>query len=469
MDILLTHAYYLLEDPVERQIMKPYPPLGLLYIVAYLRSRGFAVDICDSTFMTRSEHVSAICEARAPIVGIYANLMTRQNVLQVINVARAAGSKVVIGGPEPANYSEEYLDHGADVIVVGEGELTLEELIPQLRDPGMTNRQAVPGIIYRDADGTTTTTMPRNQIEDLNNRPFPARESIDIKRYLDVWKEHHGASSISVITARGCPYTCRWCSHSVFGFSFRRRSPTDVADELEWIRDTYAPDRVWYADDVFAMSRHWLNSFADELRRRKLHFPFESISREDRLDEDVIKVLADMGCYRLWVGAESGSQRILDAMDRRTNAVRMRQVLGLLQQYGIRAGTFVMLGYDGETWDDITETKKHLTAALPDDVLTTLSYPIKGTPYYDEVQDRLAHLTEWDTGSDRDITVIGRRSRRFYGHAQKWIQSEVELSRASRHTLGNIKGFVKAFLRARKHRAAMYLTRHEVEDGRPAS
>jgi len=466
MDILLTHAYYLLEDPVERQVMKPYPPLGLLYIAAWLRSRGFEVDVCDSTFMTRREHQALIRAAAAPIVGIYANLMTRRNALDVIRCARDAGSKVVLGGPEPVNYQGEYLDRGADVIVAGEGELTLEELIPVMQRGDHQALASIAGIVFRDAGGSIVTTPPRGQIENLNARPFPARESIGIDRYLETWRQHHGASSISVITARGCPYTCRWCSHSVYGFSYRRRAPGDVADELEQIRDDYAPDRIWYADDVFAMSRHWLRDFAAELRRRDLHFPFETISREDRLDEEVIEVLAGMGCYRLWVGAESGSQKILDAMDRRTDAARMREIVGLLQKHGIRAGTFVMLGYNGETWDDITATKTHLTSALPDDVLTTLSYPIKGTPYYDEVSERTLHLSDWHEGSDRDITVLGRRSRRFYRHAQKWIQSEVELTRARRSGLGNAPKIARSYLRARGHRAAMYLTRHETEDGR---
>jgi anaerobic magnesium-protoporphyrin IX monomethyl ester cyclase len=469
MDILLTHAYYLYEDPAEREVMKPYPPLGLLYIAAYLRSRGFEVEVLDTTFMSRESHLQAIADRCAPVVGIYVNLMTRRNVFQVIDVARGAGSKVVLGGPEPVNYAAEYLDRGADVIVAGEGELTLEELIPVLGSENSERLSAVAGIIFRDSESKTVTTPPRAQIPELDNRPFPARGSIDMQQYLDTWRKHHGASTVSVIMARGCPYTCRWCSHSVYGFTYRRRSPSDVADELELIKDAYAPDRIWYADDVFAMSRHWLRDFADELTRRNLHFPFETISREDRLDEDVIKVLAEMGCYRLWVGAESGSQKVLNAMDRRTDAVRMRKVVGLLQKHGIRAGTFVMLGYDGETWDDINETTMHLTTALPDDVLTTLSYPIKGTPYYDQVQDRLALPENWAAGSDREITVIGRGSRRFYHHAQKWMQSEVDFSRASKNGHRSFKRIVKSFVSAKGHRAAMYLTRHELEDGRTAS
>lgn len=463
MDILLTHAYYLYEDPAERQIMKPYPPLGLLYITSHLRSLGVVVDIIDSTFMSRAEHLQAIGKSAAPVVGIYVNLMTRGNALQIISEAKVAGATVVLGGPEPVNYAEEYLDHGADIIVAGEGELTLTELLSVLRSGQDDVLADVAGIIYRDAGGEIRRTRPREQIQPLDNRPLPARESIDVGRYLDTWRTHHGASSISLITARGCPYTCRWCSHSVYGFTYRHRSPGDVADELEFIRDTYDPDQVWYADDVFSMSRHWLRAYKEELRNRNIHLPFETISREDRLDEEMVELLAELGCYRLWVGAESGSQSVLDAMDRRTDAKRMREVIDLLKRHGIRTGTFIMLGYEDEGWDDISQTAAHLCASLPDDVLTTLAYPIKGTPYYDDVVDRIVATGDWASGSDRDNSVAGRYSRRFYRHAQKWIGTKVRLSRELAKERRSAVRLVKSFLLAKKHRAAMYWYRHQSE------
>jgi radical SAM superfamily enzyme YgiQ (UPF0313 family) len=305
--------------------------------------------------------------------------------------------------------------------------------------------------------------MPREQIRPLDNRPYPARDAINMNKYLETWRSHHGASSVSLITARGCPYTCRWCSHSVYGFTFRHRTPQDVADELEFIRTAYNPDQVWYSDDVFTMSRHWLRAFLEELTKRDLHFPFETISREDRLDEEMVQLLASLGCYRLWVGAESGSQRILDAMDRRTDVNRMREVIGLLKRHGIRTGTFIMVGYEGEQWEDIDATAKHLCESLPDDVLTTLAYPIKGTPYYDDVADRIVENGDWASTADREITVAGRHSSRFYRHTQKWLGAEVSLSRELSGKQRNLARLTKSFLRAKKHRAAMYLYRREVE------
>jgi radical SAM superfamily enzyme YgiQ (UPF0313 family) len=238
---------------------------------------------------------------------------------------------------------------------------------------------------------------------------------------------------------------------------------TDVADELEEIQATFAPDRIWYADDVFAMSRHWLRDFAAELERRNLQLPFETISREDRLDAEVIKLLASMGCHRLWVGAESGSQKVLDAMDRRTSAARMRHIISLLQENGIKAGTFIMLGYEGEEWEDIDATNAYLRAALPDEVLTTLAYPIKGTPFYEDVKQRIIFKEEWASGSDRNFGIAGRHSPLFYAHAQKWIQSQVELAKELRRGVPGYLNAARLYVKSKRHRASMYITRNQVE------
>jgi len=463
MHLLLTHGYFLTEDAAEQRIMKPYPPLGLLYLSAYLKRAGHAVEVLDSTFLSREQFVARLAEAAPAVIGIYGTLMTRRNVLWVIARARELGGTVVLGGPEPVNYAADYLACGADVIVAGEGEETMAELLTALARGG-DGLDEVRGIVHRRKDGTIAHTPSRPQVRNLDALPFPDRESIDLERYLTTWQMHHGVRSVSLITARGCPYTCRWCSHSVYGMSHRRRSPANVVAELEQIRARYDPNRVWYADDVFTINKRWLFEFAALLRERKLCFPFETISREDRLDERVVTTLAEMGCDRLWIGAESGSQSVLDKMDRRTDAVRMREMIRLLKKHGIRAGTFIMLGYEGEDWDDITATAEHLKEALPDDVLTTLAYPIKGTPYYDEVVDRLIERKVWEEGSDRDLTVAGRHTRRFYTHAQKWIAGEIAVERLRRSDpRGATLDRIKHLAYAKAHRAAMYVTRHATE------
>ena len=465
MDILLTHGYYLYEDPHELQIMKPYPPLGLLYVSSHLKARGFDVEVFDTTFRSRQAFREHIARTQPPVVGIYCNMMTRQNVLEMVRACKNQGATVVLGGPEPANYAEEYLARGADVVVVGEGEFTLEELLPRLARRGPGDMGSIAGIIYRKDDGQIVRTSPRPYITALDAQPFPDRAAIDVDEYVRVWRDYHGMGSVSLITARGCPYTCTWCSHSVFGYSHRRRSPENVADEVELILATYQPDMLWYADDVFTIHPRWFFAYAEELKRRGIRIPFEAISREDRLDEEIIRTLADMGCFRLWIGSESGSQRVLDAMQRRTDAARVRGMTHLLQEHGIEAGMFIMLGYEGERMADIEATVEHLKAANPDSFLTTVAYPIKGTPYYDEVADRIIELKPWDEGTDRDLTVAGRHSRRFYEFANRWMVGEVAWHRQRNGSQGNFRQMAKAFVNAQVGRLGMWLTRSEVESG----
>lgn len=459
-DILLTHGYFIAEDEHEQQIMKPYPTLGLLYISSHLKAKGFDVDLFDATFESLASFATHMERTRPTLVGIYCNLMTKFNVLKQIALCKAVGATVVLGGPEPASYAQEYLTHGADFIIVGEGELTLEALLPHLKQHGRAKLEEIAGLIYRNDGGEITRTPPRPQIDNLSAQPWPDRAAIDMQRYLDTWKTHHGLSSVSLITARGCPYTCTWCSHSVFGQTHRRRTVEDVADEVEWIIKTYAPDQLWYADDVFTIQPRWTLNLAAELQRRGIRIPFECISRADRLNEAVIAALAEMGCYRLWLGAESGSQRILDAMKRKTDAADVQKKSHMLQAAGIQVGMFIMLGYEGEELTDIWETAEHLKQSNPDTFLTTVAYPIKGTPYYDDVQDRIDSPLAWAERADRDMIITGRRSPTFYKHATRWMVSDVNLHKALLERQLSPFKVGKLFIDKWRGRFGMYQTRN---------
>jgi radical SAM superfamily enzyme YgiQ (UPF0313 family) len=429
MDILLTHGYFLYEDPKELQIMKPYPPLGILYICSHLRNKGFGVEVFDSTFSSRQQLWDVLRKGPPSIIGVYANLMTRSNVVEILQVAKEAGWQTIVGGPEPGAYISEYLASGANVVVIGEGEATLEELIPALKSRSAEALQQIDGIAFRAADGSVVRTKPREQLKDIDAQPWPAREAVDMARYVGVWREHHGAGSVSLITARGCPYHCRWCSHEVFGKTHRRRKAALVADEMEWLVDRYQPEMAWMADDVFTIHHGWLFQYATELCRRRLKLPFECISRADRLNPKVVETLAEMGCARIWIGSESGSQRILDAMERGVTVEQVQTAVSLCRSVGIQTGMFLMWGYEGEELPDVLATIEHVKKTNPDIFLTTVAYPIKGTPYFAEVAERVQSLKPWETGSDREVRIRGQHSRQFYGFADKLLRSEVELER----------------------------------------
>jgi radical SAM superfamily enzyme YgiQ (UPF0313 family) len=441
--------------------MKPYPPLGLLYLSAFLKREGFAVEIFDSTLRDRDALFQKLESRCAPVLGLYTNLITRPSVLAITREAKRHGWTVVLGGPEAANYPEEYLSRGADAIVVGEGERTLHELLVALRDRGPHRLHGVDGVAFRDEDGHLVRTADRAQIEDLDSLPWPDRAAIDIPAYVDIWRTHHGMGSVNLITARGCPYKCRWCSHAVYGFTHRRRSFLDCADELEAIRDTYRPDQVWYADDVFTIHPGWLSGYAAELKRRRLRLPFETISRADRMmKEEVLAALAEMGCYRIWIGSESGSQRILDSMQRGVTVEQVQWATRAAQRHGIQVGMFLMWGYEGETQEDIEATIEHVKKANPDIFFTTVAYPIKNTAYYATVEDRAMLQKPWEEASDRDYAIRGRHSRRYYKFADTWLRSEVAAFRLGPEAPEEAE---RQRLAARDARRSLVAVAHEVE------
>lgn len=420
MRLLLTHGYFLDEDPKEREVMKPYAPLGVLYLSSHLRRHGIEPEIYDSTFGSKAELFRVLEDGRPGALGIYGTLLTRRNVLEILKRARATGWRVILGGPEPSNYGQEYLGAGADVIVAGEGETALESLLRADMNPA--SFPAIPGIIYADQDGTLCRTPAGPLIPDLDAQPWPDRERIDIEQYLRVWRTHHGKGSVSLITARGCPYHCNWCSHSVYGKTHRRRSPRNVAEEVEWILGRYHPDMVWMADDVFTIHHGWLFEYAAEMRRRGIQIPFECITRADRVNEKVAETLAALGCFRVWIGSESGSQRILDAMERGVKVEQVQQAVALCKRNGIQTGMFLMWGYDGEEIEDVEATVEHVRQCRPDTFFTTVSYPIRGTPYYERSASKLVSIGAWEDRTDRDFAIRGRHSRQFYRHADALLK-----------------------------------------------
>ena len=428
-ELLLTHGYFLYEDPKELQILKPYAPLGILYLCSHLRNQGYHVDVFDTTFSSREALFQHLRTETPSVIGIYANLMTRGNVVEILKVAREAGWKTIVGGPEPGAYALEYLQAGAQYVVFGEGELTMQDLLEAFRCGVIDACTSIPGLAYLDAAGNMHETAQRSQIADLDSQPWPARHAIDIGRYVKTWRDAHGKGSVNFITARGCPYKCRWCSHQVFGQTHRRRDPVLVVDEVEWLLETYSPDMVWVSDDVFTINHKWLRDYAAEMRRRGLRIPFECISRADRLNAEMLDLLGDLGCFRVWIGSESGSQRILDSMDRGVKVEQVQQAVAMTRERGIESGMFLMWGYEGEELDDIEATIKHVSISKPDIFFTTVSYPIKGTPYYQKISDRLVQLKPWAVSSDREIKIRGRHSRNFYSYADKLLKDEVQLAR----------------------------------------
>jgi len=451
--ILFTHGYFIEEDEKEQKIMKPYPPLGILYLSAWLEKNNIPNDVHDTTFSNYTKTESFILSSDYDVIAIYTNLMTKLNVIKFVKFIKEnkPNCTIVLGGPDVTYNVFNYLNIGTDVIVIGEGEQTMLE-IAQACQQGVKKEFAhINGVAYKQEDGSIIKTDARIRIKEIDEIPYPNRSKINIDAYLKVWKDNHGKSAMTMSTQRGCPYTCKWCSTAVYGQSYRRRSPEIVAEEMAAIKKDFNPDTIWFVDDVFTVSHKWLEAFAKEVNLRNARIPFECITRADRMNEDVIQWLKEAGCFRIWIGAESGSQKVIDLMDRRVEVEQVRKMIQQSRKKGIETGTFIMLGYPGETQEDIIETVNHLKQSNPDHFTITIAYPIKGTGLYAEVEDLQNKKLDWEESTDRDRDFERKYSRNYYENAVGYVTNEVRWFQSN----NNLKYFIKSKI----HRSMMEIRR----------
>ena len=316
MNILLTHSYFLLEDDNESKIMKPYAPLGLLYVSAYLKENLQKNTVFDSTFSTFNEQLDFIKKNQPKIIAIYTNLMTKINVIKLIKELKSnpiyGFPKLLLGGPDITYNLDNYLKTGVDFLIIGEGEQTMLELSTSILDSKTFS--TINGIAFLRG-GKVIKTTPRIKMKEMMELPLPNRNAINFQPYLDTWTKYHGKNSMTVSTQRGCPYTCKWCSTAVYGQSYRRRPAKLVVAELMMLKKEYRPDAIWFVDDVFTVSHKWIKSFHNEVIKQKTIIPFECITRAERLNDKILKLLKEAGCYRIWIGAESCLLYTSDAAD----------------------------------------------------------------------------------------------------------------------------------------------------------
>jgi anaerobic magnesium-protoporphyrin IX monomethyl ester cyclase len=447
MSLLFTHAYYLSDDLKEQKIMKPYPPLGLLYVSAYLISKNVTNEVFDTTFSSLEKQLEFIENKKPKVICMYTNLMTKIEVIKLIKTLKTEKynfPKIVLGGPDVTYNVENYLKAGADFLVIGEGEETTFELYNAIINN--ENYHNINGIAFLE-NNEVIQNKPRVKFKELDELPLPNREAINMQNYLDTWKDNHGKSSMTISTQRGCPYTCKWCSTAVYGQSYRRRPAEQVAEEMKMLKDNYNPDALWFVDDVFTVSHKWLTAFREEVLKQDAIIPFECITRAERLNDEILALLKEIGCFRIWIGAESGSQKIIDLMDRRVDVNVVKVAIQKTNALGMETGTFIMLGYPGETEEDITETIQYLKEANPTLYTITVAYPIKGTSLYNEVESKITSKFDWETSTDREIEFERTYSKKFYKYAVSKVVNEVEFSRTnSKTSIKALKHKVKSVL-----------------------
>jgi radical SAM superfamily enzyme YgiQ (UPF0313 family) len=319
-----------------------------------------------------------------------------------------------------------------EVAVIGEGEETVAELLPLLLEGAerVPDLDHVQGVAYLDGDQVVRTPS-RPHIEDVDSLPFPARDLIDVERYRQAWRDRHGFFSLSLIASRGCPFNCAWCQKSVFGRSFRPRSPEAVAEEMQLIKEQYHPDQVRIVDDVLGIDRNWVKRWHAAVLERDAVIPFECLSRADLMDEEMARLLKEAGCRRIHFGAESGSQKVLDEMNKGTRVPQVHRVAQVCRDLDIETYFYMMVGYPGEEWEDLQLSVRLLRESRPDVFSTTIAYPLPGTEFHEQVRDRMMfegeQMPDWvHTAENRLLFQRARYNTLFYRWVIRWFHKEWE-------------------------------------------
>ncbi len=446
-DTLLGQGYYLRFDPKLWQGHRPYAPLGALYAAAVLRAGGHSVAVFDSMLAESVEEWDcALAQERPRFAVLYEDsfnylskmclLRMREAALRMGRMARARGARVIAAGSDASDHPELYLEGGADYVVAGEGEATLLELLDSLagRRPGPPS--AIAGLFFRDANGTLQRTPARPFIKDLDALPLPAWDLVDVERYRRVWIDRHGYFSMNLVTTRGCPYHCNWCAKPIYGQRYTVRSAARVADEVAFLKGRYAPDHLSFVDDIFGLQPGWVERFAEALRERGAVTPFQCLSRADLLGEGVVRGLAAAGCRSVWIGAESGSQKILDAMEKGTRVEQIREAARRLRAAGIEVGFFLQFGYPGETREDIEKTLQLVRDCRPDDIGISVSYPLPGTKFHDRVSAQLGEQRNWRDSDDLAMMYRGPYRTEFYRSLHNVVHKEFRIQKLRERIAG---------------------------------
>jgi anaerobic magnesium-protoporphyrin IX monomethyl ester cyclase len=437
-DVLLTHSYHLYYDRKQTRKMQPYPPLGTLYAAALLRSAGLSVAVFDTMLNDPEEGFQAALQQHRPrVVVVFEdnfNFLSkmcltrmREVAYHILETSQRAGATVLVNGSDATDHTLEYLQKGFRWVLLGEAEWTLFEAVSHLLKGDKRAVNHVPGLAYLDRDtGELIRTERRGLMRNLDDLPFPSRDLIDTNQYRDAWQAAHGYFSLNIVASRGCPYRCNWCAKPIYGDSFSVRSAAHVAEEMRQLKCDFGAGQLWFADDIFGLRPKWVRELATEVERLDAAVPFKMQSRVDLMTSGNVNSLRRAGCAEVWMGAESGSQKILDAMDKGTRVEQIAKARENLRHEGIRACYFLQFGYPGETWQDIQNTIRLVRDTRPDEIGVSVSYPLPGTKFFDRVQAQLGEKTNWSDSEDLSMMFQGAYTNEFYRALHDALHAQVD-------------------------------------------
>jgi anaerobic magnesium-protoporphyrin IX monomethyl ester cyclase len=460
--ILFSHSYFLRFDPKQWSTGQPYAPIGTLYAAGLLRENGYSVSFFDTMFAHGPREILPALQGGPDYFVLYDdgfNYLTkmcltnmREAAFEMIKLAKQKGCIVIVSSSDSTDQYEKYLEQGADFVMIGEAEMTLLELVQRIGS-GETDHSVIQGLAFKQNDCVVKT--PRRQVSrELDSLPLPAWDLVDIGPYRQMWMKHAGYFSLNVGTTRGCPFKCNWCAKPIYGNRYNSRSPQHVIKELLLLKEKFEFDHIWFCDDIFGLKPGWVHEFANLIEEHQLKFRFKIQARADLLlQENYIRDLARAGCSTIWMGAESGSQKVLDAMDKGITVEQIHTATRLIRKHGMKPSFFIQFGYPGETKDDIVKTIKMITDLLPHEIGISVSYPLPGTQFYEKVKNDLKEKTNWTDSDELALMFRNTYEPAFYKRLHRYVHHEFR-----KHQGLDLlqKGFQKPFsLQAREWKKAV--------------
>lgn len=437
--IVFSHSYFYKFDPKQWKNKTPFPPLGTIYAASYLRENGYRVSLFDTNLLDSPNNLKPFLEEqKASFFVMYDdgfNYLTkmcltnmREAAFSMIKIAKSLGYFVICSSSDSTDHYEKYLSEGADVIIQGEGEITLKNTIEAVNNNA--DLSEIQGIVYKK--GSDYTKNPsRPVLKDLDELPMPAWDLVDIDSYKEVWKQGKQNFTLNIATTRGCPFKCNWCAKPIYGNRYNSHSPKFITQQIKFLTENFNVSRFWMCDDIFGLKPNWVQEFNKELKKENLRISYYIQSRADLLlKEDTIDALAESGLEEVWIGAESGSQKILDAMDKGITIEQIYESTRLLKEKSIRIAFFIQFGYTSETKEDIDKTIHMIQDLIPDNIGVSVSYPLPGTKFYENVKNELQQKTNWSDSDDLAMMFQGTFNSKFYKKLHRYVHKQFRKSQA---------------------------------------
>lgn len=437
--IVFSHSYFYRFDPKQWKNKTPFPPLGTIYAASLMREEGYAVDLFDTNLLASTEGLASYLENKTPSYFVVYddgfNYLTkmcltnmREAAFDMIKMAKSLNWKVICSSSDSTDHYEKYLEAGADVIIQGEGEISLKETIEAFENN--SDLQTVDGIVFKH-ENKIIKNKPRNVLKNLDELPLPAWDLVNIESYRKIWHSGNKEFTLNLATTRGCPYKCNWCAKPIYGNRYNSHSPEYITNHIQYLNTTFGVKKFWMCDDIFGLKPGWVQKFNQELKAKNLKISYYIQSRADLLlKEDTIDALAESGLSEVWIGAESGSQKILDAMDKGTTVDQIYTATRILKQKNVAIAFFIQFGYLTETKEDINKTINMIQDLVPDNIGVSVSYPLPGTKFYEKVKDDLKLKANWTDSDDLALMFQGTFNPKFYKKLHRYVHKQFRKSQA---------------------------------------